>query len=1218
MVALAIVSCVQTDISIDYIAPTYKLEGFVGKINDSTGRTSSVQNGNKVQTLWHKDDEVAVTDCSSVSRYTLADGEGTIEGSFTKADEIGFVEGSTLYAVVPYSAIDLYNSALPGLTPEAGEDWNPRTRATIGSLSINIPSEQVYSGVPGANDGDRNIMVAKSDDNGATFAFKQVASLARFTVTLKEAQTIYSVKMVAEGANLTGRTLLDLGASDEEPVSVVECRDNTLMLKYATPVETTVSEGWAIMAPINWTNVEGRVFYEVTTNEGVYTFCRKPNKEFVAGYVYNFPLSEMSFERVNSISDLDNGKYTFTKNSVSTALVRATDSTIAIAWTLNPDNTDIGVAYPVTGNNFDDDFAKTYKVALYEDALCKSLVVSFDGIAGSNFSAACPPRFVFPDLTPQTTYYAKVWVTTEDAEAESLPLKVATIAPAETDEVVEADAKEGDLILFENFAKLTYSSDVSARAAGITYTSLSAQTEIHPIKGELTYDASAYILRKGNEEHGLFNHFANTIDELGLTDWGWIGGKDGSDGGKPANGGSVCLRSGYIKIGTVSNRSFVATPMLSAIPEGYSADIKVRFKTAQIGFSNANENKCVVKAVSGTELDDAYMLTYTTEVDSQNFDVVTPTGDEDYYDDTYWTEQEISLQGVTNDCRILIGGRRSATASNRFQLDDISIRIEALHRPTGRVTYSDGTPAARVSVSDGFTVVTTNSEGYYYLPQVHEDALYIYYTVPADCEVPINDYGQPAFYTRYKGDDRTYDFTLTKLAGGKEEAFSLFVLADPQCKDDYQCSRFAGETMPDIVNHAQGKGVPCYGVTLGDIVYSEGDHDSSDHMSDMRKYMSKDYMSMPIFQTFGNHDYTYIFRDSSIKAATSGSNFNIKVQRAFEEVFGPINYSWERGDAHIISMRNMQWVEGDDAAAFSRDFTDEQCAWLQQDLANVKDKLIIFCVHMPMFNNPKTDNDNIVLGLLKTFNNVRILAGHKHYMRNRVSGVLHEHTVAAVCGSWWHSTINGDGSPNGYAVYDIESSTIKNVYYKGVNEGMNDPNYQIRLYSGDLKAGGKYMSMFDRYFQLQFGSRTILANVFNANNNSTAAAVAWKVEISADGGSTWTDMDYMNGTSYNAAGLGYTDNGYKLGDGVIEIPTDTGQDWWALGYHIGALRLTSPAQYISCFHMYKHTFDTDIDLSKIVVRATDVYGNVYTQTEVISNADSDIYTLAKKPQQTTL
>ena len=1211
MVALAIVSCVQTDISIDYIAPTYKLESFVGKINDSTGRTTSVQNGNKVQTLWHKDDEVAVTDGHVVGRYTLANGcEGTIEGSFNKADEVGFEADSKLCAVVPYSAFDLYNSSLPGLKPEAGESWNPRTRATKGVLSINIPTEQVYSGVAGANDGDRNIMVATSDDNGATFLFKQVASLARFTVTLNEAQTIYSVKMIAECANLTGRTMLDLDGAAEAPVSVMECSDNTLMLKYAIPVETTVSEGWAIMAPIDWTLVEGRVFYEVSTNEGVYTFCRKPNKAFDAGYVYNFPLAEKSFTKVDSVSELDNGKYTFTKNSVSTALVRATDSTIAIAWTLNPDNTDIGVAYPVSGNNFDDDITKTYKVALYEDALCKSLVVSFDGIAGSTFSATCPPRFVFPDLTPQTTYYAKVWVTTEDAEAESLPLKVATIAPAETDEVVEVDAKEGDLILFENFAKLTYSSDVSARAAGITYKSLSAQTEIHPIKGELTYDASAYILRKGDEEHGLFNNFAKTIDELGLTDWGWIGGKEGADGG------SVCLRSGYIKVSASGNRAFVATPTLNAIPDGCSADVKIRFKTAQYGNGNKDENKCVVKAISGTELNDKLMVTYTTEVDSQNFDVVTPEWDTTYKDNTYWTEQEVSLQGVTSDCRILIGGRRSATAANRFQLDDISIRIESLHRPTGRVTYSDGTAAAGVSVSDGFTVVTTNSEGYYYLPQVHEDALYIYYTVPADCEVPINDYGQPAFYTRYEGDDRTYDFTLTKLAGGKEEAFSLFVLADPQCKDDDQCYRFARETMPDVATHAQGKGVPCYGVTLGDVVYSEGDRDSSGYMSDMRDWMAKDYMSMPVFQTFGNHDYTYIFRNSSIKAATSGSNFNIKVQRAFEEVFGPINYSWERGDAHIISMRNMQWVEGDDAAAFDRAFTAEQYAWLQQDLANVpKDKLIIFCVHMPMFNAATIEDDkaDLVRNLLKTFNNVRILAGHKHYMRNRVSGVLHEHTVAAVCGSWWHSTINGDGSPNGYAVYDIESSTIKNVYYKGVNEGMNDPNYQIRLYSGDLKAGGKYMSMFDRYFQLQFGSRTILANVFNANNNSTAAAVAWKVEISADGGSTWTDMDYMNGTSYNAAGLGYTDNGYKLGDGVIEIPTDTGQDWWALGYHIGALRLTSAFQYVSCFHMYQHTFETDIDLSKIVVRATDVYGNVYTQDKVISNADSDIYALAKEP-----
>jgi hypothetical protein len=53
------------------------------------------------------------------------------------------------------------------------------------------------------------------------------------------------------------------------------------------------------------------------------------------------------------------------------------------------------------------------------------------------------------------------------------------------------------------------------------------------------------------------------------------------------------------------------------------------------------------------------------------------------------------------------------------------------------IKYSDGKPAVGVSVSDGFSVVQTDTNGKYSLTP-HQDAWYIFYSIPADCDVNIN------------------------------------------------------------------------------------------------------------------------------------------------------------------------------------------------------------------------------------------------------------------------------------------------------------------------------------------------------------------------------------------------------------------------------------------------------------------------------------------------
>ena len=505
----------------------------------------------------------------------------------------------------------------------------------------------------------------------------------------------------------------------------------------------------------------------------------------------------------------------------------------------------------------------------------------------------------------------------------------------------------------------------------------------------------------------------------------------------------------------------------------------------------------------------------------------------------------------------------------------------------GVVTYSDGTPAAGVSVSDGFSVVQTDANGKYSLTP-HQDTWYIYYSLPADCQSVTNSYGQPHFFTKYDPNIFDYNFTLTKSATGKEKEFALFCLADPQCPNSSSRSRFQKESVPHIKALAQSMGVPCYGVTLGDIVSSSNSSNTTAQMPYMRDHMSKDKTGIPIYQTMGNHDYLYFNGSAPIEADENSSNYNIKAQRLFEDIFGPINHSWNRSDAHIVCMRDMLWNSNDDGGNYSLGFSDEQYEWLKQDLSYVpKDKLVILCVHIPIVNSTKK-NVQKVIALLAQYQQAHIMAGHTHYQRNEptLSSGVYEHVHGAVCGAWWHANTNGDGVPNGYGVYNIEGNTIKNWYYQGVNTGMNDRDYQIRLYRGNHKSGGQY-----EYFAQQHGDGVILANIFNADDS-------WSIKVYENGvySGTRAKIAYKKETPAEGTGI----------DNPTKPTTASSQDWWAIGYLVGVKNRSRSSYFTSCFHMYKYTLKNKN--ASVLVEATDRFGRTYRATDIIADYDYTLMT----------
>ena len=795
--------------------------------------------------------------------------------------------------------------------------------------------------------------------------------------------------------------------------------------------------------------------------------------------------------------------------------------------------------------------SRKYTVSLYRDAACSNLVQSYTTIVGSgNYVGAWPARFTFSYLNPGTTYYATV---KSLAGVISTPVAVRTL---------EDGSKQEGEVLFADFDEVCWGGDYINMAVSTKLNVNSTKTYAPNALSESI--SSSNVVMPSTDGYALTAYSDKVISLFNLTGW---------------ESKNAISNQGYLKLGTTSAGGYITTPAMLNVKDA-KTKFQVSFKACPYvdDKSTPQTSYIYVNLIDGTT--GSEKATKKVEIGGMR-------------NIPGWGEFEVEFENASAGDKIQF--KSGGEAQSRFCLNDVRVCSPSAVMDNvvyGHVCDENGTPLSGVVVSDGFTAVQTSSNGYYELV-AHKDCWYIYISVPSDCEVPINNYGQPAFFQKYEKNVSKYDFTLKKLAGGAENKFALFCLADPQCKDSTQRSRFKNECLPDLKSHSASKGVPCYGVTLGDVAYSEGGRNCVAQMPYLRDHMHVNNAGMPIFQTMGNHDYTYFKSGQAIAADETSSTYNMKAQREFEKVFGPIDYSWNRGDVHIVCMRDMQWTSTTDAAKYSLAFTNEQYEWLKQDLSFVpKDKLVILCVHIPLLNSTGTNVRNVI-SLLAKYDEAHIMSGHTHYTRNEpsLSSGVYEHVHGAVCGTWWYSNTNGDGVPNGYGVYDIEGNTIKNWYYKGVNTGMKSRDYQMRLYPGNHRSGGQY-----EYIQLQHGAGVLLANVFNADSN-------WVVEVYEDGAYSGKMTRMSNKKETPAAGTSESN--------PTKPSTASTQDWWAIGYHIGVVGRGhvggTRANYLTnSFHLYKYTLKNKNASVKVV--ATDRFGTKYTETSVMKDYDYTLMT----------
>ena len=510
---------------------------------------------------------------------------------------------------------------------------------------------------------------------------------------------------------------------------------------------------------------------------------------------------------------------------------------------------------------------------------------------------------------------------------------------------------------------------------------------------------------------------------------------------------------------------------------------------------------------------------------------------------------------------------------------------------SGTLRDTEGHGVADVIVSDGYNCVKTDSLGRY---RMKRDSLarFIYYSVPADCEVPTHsEIDRTAyFYQIVSAKKKVYNFTLKRLPGGKETTYKMIVIGDPQITNAYSpyyispddnpiqksdLDRFTSQTMTDIRQtiREMSSGTPVYGLSMGDDVqYYGGYNDKLERQ--IREALGSS--EMRLFSVIGNHD----------------QDGKALYKRKWEESFGPTDYSFDRGDEHYVCINNCFFTKG--KAYYSPgELHKTQVEWLEQDLAfTPKNKKVVLCYHIPFtFGNAPFKHANPLtieseqghysssrlshlLALLGEFEGgYELFCGHTHFAINHEIDYegqhVMEHCHAAACGNIWQSNINICGTPNGYYVYTFEGTRLSDCYYKGT---FWDASKQMTVFRAQTDFNGE---SYAEDWSLSKDNNVLIANVFNADSR-------WKI--------------------------------YAVENGV-EYPmhriSSKGQDAFATGYHhqysesVSYRFISKQNGFLIMNHLYY--YEPKFPEAHITVKVIDPYGHTYTSSssEVITEPFSN-------------
>ena len=308
-----------------------------------------------------------------------------------------------------------------------------------------------------------------------------------------------------------------------------------------------------------------------------------------------------------------------------------------------------------------EDIAKPYTAALYRDAACTDLVVSYNFAAEEECWVEKTPCFVFGGLNPGTEYWFQV--TDTESGVVSTPVSATTEAFTVVDATTVTNAAVGDVILAEDFSEIGAGPDETAAAAGFVPSS-----KVLP------------FVPSGVSPVGVFKPYMVGYDPFGdrIFGAGWDLGSSRLSKGWGFFGGSSCYYgAGYLRLATSSGRTHIVTPALSGIPAGKIATIEVTVTACKYESSANDVAVFVEKGLEMNETDDPSSGSYK-KYTGASLDLAYGLGITSVKE---WETESVTISGVDADCQLVIGSLDDISKKNRFYLSDVMVTILSLEEP---------------------------------------------------------------------------------------------------------------------------------------------------------------------------------------------------------------------------------------------------------------------------------------------------------------------------------------------------------------------------------------------------------------------------------------------------------------------------------------------------------------------------------------------------------
>ncbi len=404
----------------------------------------------------------------------------------------------------------------------------------------------------------------------------------------------------------------------------------------------------------------------------------------------------------------------------------------------------------------------------------------------------------------------------------------------------------------------------------------------------------------------------------------------------------------------------------------------------------------------------------------------------------------------------------TANASEKESRSPLSLKTVTV---TGKV-HAGGKGIAGVAVTDGNSIVLSDKNGNYTLAAA-AGAEFVYISLPAGYAFPAEK--QIAkFYQPIATQTQQFvaDFTLEKLTTDDTQHYFV-VWADTQMISEKDVELLKAQTVPDLKELVASYPANSlfHGIGCGDLVW--------DKFELFKGYKEAvDATGVTFFNVIGNHD-------MDIKTARTDE----WSAETFKKEFGPTYYSFNRGKIHYVVLDDVFFIGS--AKKYIGYITENQLSWLEQDLKNVpKGSTVVVSLHIPTDTGAarrykkeaelgsNVSNREQLYKILAGYK-VHFMSGHTHFNDVWEKGDMMEHNHGTVCGAWWTGPVCGDGTPNGYGVYEVNGDELK-WYYKSTGFSRD---HQLTVFEP-----GKVKEYPDE----------VLANVWNWD-------AKWKVEWFEDG-----------------------------------------------------------------------------------------------------------------------